>query len=96
MTQLYAVRMDVALPPDMDPAERADLLAREKAYSQQWQRSGHWRHIWHCVGEYANLSIFDVEDNEQLHQILWGLPLFPYMTMTATPLASHPSDIALG
>jgi len=94
VTQLYAVRMDVALPPGMDPAARDDLLAREKAYSQGWQRSGHWPHIWRCVGEYANLSIFAVESNEQLHQILWGLPLFAYMSITVTPLAAHPSDIA--
>ena len=94
MRQLYAVRMDVALPPDMDPAARDDLLAREKAYSQGWQRSGHWPHIWRCVGQYANLSVFAVESNAQLHQILWGLPLFPYMTITVTPLAAHPSDIA--
>lgn len=95
MSQRFAVRMDVALPPDLDPAERADLLAREKAWSQRWQRSGHWQHIWRCVGEFANLSIFEVDGNEQLHEILWGLPLFPYMTMTVTPLAGHPSDIAL-
>jgi muconolactone D-isomerase len=94
VTQLYAVRMDVALPPDMDPAARDDLLAREKAYSQRWQRSGHWPHIWRCVGQYANLSVFAVDSNEQLHQILWGLPLFPYMSITVTPLAAHPSDIA--
>ena len=94
MTQLYAVRMDVALPLDMDSAARDDLLAREKAYSQQWQRSGHWPHIWRCVGQYANLSIFAVDSNEELHQILWGLPLFNYMTITVTPLAMHPSDIA--
>ena len=93
MPQLFAVRMDVAIPPDMDPAQRADLLAREKTYSQKWQRSGHWSHIWRCVGEYANLSIFAVESNAQLHDILWGLPLFPYMTMTVTPLAHHPSDV---
>lgn len=96
MSQRFAVRMDVALPPDMDPTERADLLAREKAWSQQWQHSGHWRHIWRCAGQFANLSIFEVDGNEQLHEILWGLPLFPYMTMTITPLAGHPSDIALG
>ena len=96
MSQRFAVRMDVALPPDLDPAERADLFAREKAWSQRRQRSGHWQHIWRCVGEFANLSIFEVEGNEQLHEILWGLPLFPYMTFTVTPLAGHPSDIALG
>ena len=94
MTQRYAVRMVVALPPDMDPAQRDDLLAREKAYSQGWQRSGHWPHIWRCAGEYANLSILEVDGNDQLHEILWGLPLFPYMTVTVTPLAAHPSDIA--
>lgn len=93
MTQLYAVRMDVAVPADMDPAARDDLLGREKAYAQQWQRSGHWRHIWRCVGEYANLSVFEVEDNAQLHRILWGLPLFPFMTIAVTPLTTHPSDI---
>lgn len=95
MSSLYAVRMDVALPTDMDPQARADLLAREKAYSQDWQRSGHWTNLWRCVGEYANLSIFSVDSNEQLHEILWGLPLFPYMRMTITPLADHPSHIAL-
>ena len=87
--------MDVALPPGMDPAARDDLLAREKAYSQERQRSGQWPHIWRCVGAYSNLSIFEVESNEQLHEILWGLPLFPYMTISVTPLAGHPSDIAL-
>ena len=53
--------------------------------------AAHWR----CAGQYANLSIFAVEGNEQLHQILWGLPLFPHMTVSVTPLAGHPSDIAL-
>jgi muconolactone D-isomerase len=94
VTELYAVRMEVALPPGMDPVERVDLLAREKEYAQGWQRSGHWRHLWRCVGEFANLSIFAVEGNAQLHEILWGLPLFPYVTVTVTPLAPHPSALA--
>ncbi|MDV8146428.1 muconolactone Delta-isomerase [Arthrobacter sp. B10-11] len=93
---LFAVRMDVSIPQDMDPQPRAELLAMEKAYSQELQRKGEWQSIWRCVGEYANISIFDVSGNERLHDILWGLPLFPYMTMEITPLAAHPSDIALG
>jgi muconolactone D-isomerase len=91
---LFAVRMDVALPADMDPGERADTLAREKAYSQQLQRAGKWPHIWRVVGQYTNLSIFDVADNAELHDILWNLPLFRYMTMEVTPLCPHPSDIS--
>jgi muconolactone D-isomerase len=90
---LFAVRMDVRLPNDMDPEVRSERLAREKAYSQELQRAGIWVHIWRCAGQYANLSVFDVRDNEHLHDILWQLPLFPYMTIEVTPLATHPSDI---
>jgi muconolactone D-isomerase len=92
---LFAVTMHVALPPDLDPEVRADTIAREKAYSQQLQREGTWVHIWRRVGQYSNLSIFDVEDNAKLHDILWQLPLFPYMTIEVVPLAPHPSDIAV-
>lgn len=91
----FAVRMDVSIPFDMDPQARTELLAREKAYSQELQRTGEWKNIWRCVGEYANLSIFDVASNERLHEILWALPLFPHMKMDITPLAGHPSDLAL-
>lgn len=90
---LFAVTMDVAIPDDLDPAVRDETIAREKAYSQELQRGGEWVSIWRCVGQYSNLSIFDVKDNERLHEILWGLPLFRFMTIKVTPLATHPSDI---
>ncbi|PJK22784.1 muconolactone Delta-isomerase [Mycolicibacterium goodii] len=93
---LFHVRMDVRLPHDMEPDTLAHLVAREKAYSQQLQRSGKWPHIWRIVGEYANISIFDVESNDELHTLISGLPLFPYMDIHVTPLARHPSDVAQG
>ena len=93
---LFAVTMEVDLPADLDPAVRADTLAREKAYSQDLQRAGKWPHIWRLVGQFANLSIFEVDSHEELHDILSNLPLFPYMTIEVTPLSQHPSDIAAG
>lgn len=90
---MFHVRMDVNLPPDLDPAQRDDMVAREKAYCQDLQRAGKWPHIWRIVGEYANYSVFDVDTNDELHQILSGLPLFPYMDIAVTPLAVHPSDL---
>lgn len=92
---LFHVRMDVHLPHDLDPQTRAEVVAREQAYSQELQRSGKWPHIWRIVGEYANVSIFDVGSNDELHAILSGLPLFDYMDIRVTPLAAHPSDIHL-
>lgn len=93
---LYHVRMDVQIPHDLDAGERADLVAREKAYSQELQRSGKWPHLWRIAGEYANISIFDVESHDALHDLLAGLPLFPYLRVAVTPLATHPSDIDAG
>ena len=91
---LFHVRMDVRIPRDLDPGTRAEVVARERAYSQELQRAGKWPHLWRIVGEYANVSIFDVDSNDELHDLLSNLPLFPYMAITVTPLAAHPSAIS--
>ncbi|MET1042779.1 MAG: muconolactone Delta-isomerase [Microbacteriaceae bacterium] len=90
---LFLVRMDVNIPTTMPADDAAAIKAAEETYSQQLQRDGTWAHIWRVVGEYANYSVFDVASNDELHDILAGLPLFPYMTITVTPLAQHPSSI---
>lgn len=90
---LYHVAMTVNLPADLDPATAADIKAREKAYSQDLQKEGIWRHIWRVSGLYENVSIFDCRDNEHLHEVLTGLPLYPYMDISVTPLCRHPSSI---
>jgi len=90
---LYLVRMDVNIPLDM-PIERAEAIkAEEREYSHELQRDGRWPHLWRVVGEYSNYSVFDVADNDALHTLLSGLPLFPYMDIKVTPLAKHPSAV---
>lgn len=90
---LFHVRMDVNLPPDIDPAKARQLKADEKARFQELQRSKNWRHIWRVVGEYANYSIFDVQSNAELHDMLTSLPLFPFMRIQVTALCRHPSSL---
>ncbi len=90
---LFHVRMDVLLPVDMPPEQANEIKAIEKAYSQDLQRQGKWRHLWRISGQYSNISIFDVESNEALHDLLQGLPLFPYMKIEVMPLNRHPSSI---
>lgn len=90
---LYLVRMDVNIPRGM-PKEHADAIkAEEREYSQKLQHDGRWPHLWRVVGEYSNYSVFDVADNDELHTLLSGLPLFPYMDISVTPLAKHPSAV---
>ncbi|MAM09383.1 MAG: muconolactone delta-isomerase [Rhizobiaceae bacterium] len=90
---LFHVRMDVNIPRDLPSDEVADILAREKAYSQDLQRQGKWRHIWRIAGQYSNISIFDVADNDELHALISGLPLFSFMRIEVAPLLRHPSAI---
>jgi len=90
---LYCVEMDVVMPHDVDAAKFEALKAAEKEYSQKLQRDGKWVHLWRIAGRYANISIFDVTDHDELHALLSGLPLFPFMQMKVTALARHPSTI---
>ncbi len=90
---LFMVHMVVDIPATLPVEEANAIKAREKAYSQDLQRSGKWPHLWRIVGEYANYSVFDVESNDALHEVLSQLPLFPYMKIKVTPLAKHASSI---
>lgn len=90
---LYCVRMDVKVPYDIDKERFERLKADEKACAQDLQRSGKWVHLWRIAGQYANISIFDVADHDELHNLLSTLPLFPFMEITVTALARHPSAI---
>ena len=91
---LFMVEMTVRIPHSLDPQVADKIKAEEKAYSQQLQREGKWRHLWRVAGLYANVSIFDVKDADELHTLLTALPLYPYMDMKVTALAQHGSAIA--
>ena len=90
---LFQVEMDVNFPLGFDAEEATRLKAVEKARFQELQHAGTWRHIWRVVGQYANVSIFDVGSNAELHDILTSLPLYPFMTMRVTALCRHPSSL---
>ena len=90
---LFQVHMIVNPPGSGDMQQFEQLIVKEKAYAQALQQDGRWRHLWRIAGRYENTSIFDVESNEALHKILTQLPLFPYITLSITPLCRHPSSI---
>jgi muconolactone D-isomerase len=91
---LFMVEMQVNIPLSLDPAVADALKKEEKEMSQRLQREGKWRDLWRVVGQYANVSIFNVAGNDELHQLLSALPLYPFMRISVTPLAQHPSAIA--
>lgn len=90
---LFKVEMTVNIPKDLPIAEADAIKLKEKNYSQELQEAGIWVHLWRVVGEYSNVSIFDVRDNAHLHEVLTGLPLYPFMKMNVVALCQHPSSI---
>jgi muconolactone D-isomerase len=93
---LFHVEMTVKIPHDADANFVNELKAKEKAMSQDLQRSGKWVDIWRIVGKYSNISIFNVESPAELHDILSNLPLFPFMEIEVKALCKHYSSIKEG
>lgn len=90
---LFHVQMDVRIPHGMPEQDIAALKQQERDRAQALQREGKWRHLWRIVGRYANISVFDVDSPQELHDILSTLPLFPFMEITVMPLCRHPSSV---
>ena len=90
---LFQVEMTVNVPDHLSEDAFAEIKSRERDYAQGLMRSGEWRHLWRKAGLFANLSVFDVESVERLHEILTGLPLFPFMEIVITPLCRHPTSV---
>jgi muconolactone D-isomerase len=90
---LFCVEMKVEIPETLDTQRVESIKAAEKARAIELQRAGKWPHLWRVAGQYSNISIFDVASNDELHDLLSSLPLFPYMQMRVVPLARHPSSI---
>jgi muconolactone D-isomerase len=88
------VHLTVRIPHDVPAEVVAELRAAEKARALELQRDGRWRHLWRVVGREESYSVFEVDDLDELHQLLVDLPLFRYLDIEVTPLATHPSLLA--
>lgn len=86
---LFVARMDVVFPETMTDETKADFQVKEMAYSAELQERGIMKGIWRIVGEYSNISIYDVNDLDFLHATFQGFPMFAYMNVKVTPLAKH-------
>lgn len=78
---LFYVEMIVCLLVDMDLVKVVMLKVEEKVMCQWLMNEGMWCYLWWIVGQYVNVSIFDVESVQQLYDVLSQLLLFLYMEM---------------
>lgn len=90
---IFQVQITVRVPHDADKDAIRSLSETEIELARTLQREGKWLHIWRIAGKWANTSIFNVDDADELHDILSSLPLFPYMEIEVIALSRHPASI---
>ena len=91
---LFQVTMKVRMPHDVDPETVKQMGEREHERAAQLQRDGKWLHLWRIAGQWANVSVFQVADPGELHDILESLPLRPFMKTRVVALCRHPGALA--
>jgi muconolactone D-isomerase len=86
----FLVEIEVRLPADLDDEHRGELQTAEFARGTALAKAGMLRAIWRVPGRLANRAIWTASDATALHDALVSLPLWPYMEVAVTPLATHP------
>ena len=88
----FLVRIETRLPPDLPEPRRKELLDAESARGRELIESGKLRRIWRVPGRTANVSLYDVADADELHELLSSLPLARWMDIRVEALAVHPLE----
>ena len=76
-TSEFLVQMEVQLPADFPPDERAELLRAEAVRARELAAAGILVRLWRVVGRRANVGIWHATTTAALHEALESLPLFP-------------------
>ncbi len=84
----FLVHMEVTAQVDSGD----ELLKKEAERARQLAEAGILRRLWRVPGRRANWGIWAASSIDELHAALASLPLFPYLSITVHPLASHPND----
>jgi muconolactone D-isomerase len=88
----YFVSIDVRLPRDFDESRKAELVRAEGQRAKELADRDVIRRLWRIPGRWSNIGIWNASDATELHDAIASLPLFPWLEVTVTPLARHPSD----
>ena len=91
---LFHVNMTVRIPHGADPEKIARLSAQEHERAKELQLQGKWLHLWRMAGKWANISVFKVDEQAELHAILESLPLYSFMETEVVALCRHPGCLS--
>ncbi|MEU1406311.1 muconolactone Delta-isomerase family protein [Streptomyces sp. NPDC005728] len=89
----FLVEITTTVPDGTSQDEVDRRRAAEAVRAKELATTGNLARLWRPVGELRSIGIWLAADEEKLHEeVLGTLPLRPWMTVTVTPLVSHPND----
>jgi muconolactone D-isomerase len=88
----FLVTIQINLQADITHQRRQALYEEEHTVGQRYRSSGVISRIWRIPGTSSNVGVWTAGDADELHELLSGLPLFPWMNVAVMPLATHPLE----
>jgi muconolactone D-isomerase len=88
----FMVSIEIDLPADLAEEDRAALVAAEAERGRELAAAGSIVRIWRVPGRRANVGIWKAPDADVLHAAIASLPMFPYLDIEVTALATHPIE----
>ena len=92
MEFLVKVTQDIA--PDTDPELMSAVKAKEFERATELVEAGVLTRVWRIPGRRGLYCLYEASDADELHAAISSLPLFPWLDVEVTPLASHRLDPA--
>ncbi|KUN76054.1 muconolactone Delta-isomerase family protein [Streptomyces griseoruber] len=93
----FLVEITTTVPEGTAQDEVDRRRAAEAVRAGELAGTGHLARLWRPVGELRSIGVWRAADEEELHEkVLGTLPLRPWMSLTVTPLESHPNDPGRG
>src|SRR5262245_39407331 len=89
----FLVEITTTVPEGTSQDEVDRRRAAEAIRARELAATGNLKRLWRPVGELRSIGIWRATDEDELNdEVLATLPLRPWMTLTITPLESHPND----
>ncbi|QRF62051.1 muconolactone Delta-isomerase [Variovorax sp. UC122_21] len=86
---LFMLKVKYVPAPGLGDAQAAELRRRHDEEVGRLAARGTLLGIWRIAGTRSNLSLWQFENAQALHDAVGRLPLFAHLEIEATPLARH-------
>lgn len=89
----FLVNITLRWSDGMSDEMKERVSREERAHAAELIAKGHLVRMWRVPGRFENWGLWRAKDATELHEIISGLPAFPWMiNVNVHPMAKHAVD----